>query len=111
MTAAPQLDVTIAELAVTVNLSSSRLASLFKSHVGVPPARYLRTLRMERARVLLERTSLSVREVMADVGISDPSHFTRDVRRLYGLAPTQLRRRRWADEGHEEGTPLAPSEK
>lgn len=76
MHTALQPDVTIAQLAATVNLSSSRFASLFKSQVGVPPARYLRMVRMERARVLLEQTSLSVREVMAHVGISDPSHFT-----------------------------------
>jgi AraC-like DNA-binding protein/uncharacterized protein YjbJ (UPF0337 family) len=109
--AALQRDVTVAQLAATVNLSSSRFTSLFKNHVGMPPARYLRTLRLERARGLLEQTSLSVREVMAHVGISDPSHFTRDFRRHYGFAPTELRRRLIADEEHEKGTRLAPAEK
>jgi transcriptional regulator GlxA family with amidase domain len=47
MQAAPQLKVTVVQLAESMNLSSSRLASLFKSHVGMPPARYLRILRME----------------------------------------------------------------
>ena len=117
MNAALQRDVTVAQLAASVNLSSSRFTSLFKNHVGVPPARYLRTLRLERARGLLEQTSLSVREVMAHVGISDPSHFTRDFRRYYRFAPTELRRRRCADEGREadeedeKGTLLAPAEK
>jgi transcriptional regulator GlxA family with amidase domain len=83
-----------------VNPSSSRFTSLFKSHVGVPPARYLRTLRLELARGLLEQTSLSVKEVMAHVGIRDPSHFTRDFRREYGFVPTEVRRRRWTDEEH-----------
>ena len=45
---------------------------------------------------------------MAHVGINDPSHFARDFRRHYGLAPTELRRRCWADEDHDEGTLLAP---
>lgn len=98
MEAGLQPDVTVAQLAAAENLSSSRLASLFKSQVGVPPGRYLRTLRMERARVLLEETCLRVKEVMARVGINDPSHFTRDFRRQFGVPPTELRRRRWGNE-------------
>jgi transcriptional regulator GlxA family with amidase domain len=46
---------------------------------------------MERARVLLERTFLSVREVMAQVGFRDPSHFSRDFRRFHGIAPSAVR--------------------
>ena len=109
--AAPQRDVTVAQLAVSLNLSSSRFTSLFESHVGGPPARYLRTLRVERARRLLEQTSLSVREVMAHVGIRDPSYFTRDFRRHYGFVPMELRRRRRAGEEHDQGTRLAPPDK
>ena len=111
MKEALEQDVTVAQLAASVNPSSSRFTSLFKSHVGVPPARYLRTLRLERARGLLEQTSLSVKEVMAHVGIRDPSHFTRDFRREYGFVPTEVRRRRWTDEEHDEGTLLAAMSK
>jgi transcriptional regulator GlxA family with amidase domain len=54
-----------AKLAALVNLSPSRLHQLFKDGTGVPPARYLRQLRMSRARELLETTHLSVKQVMA----------------------------------------------
>ena len=92
---------TIPALADAVNLSPSRLAALFRRDTGVSPARYLRALRMERARVLLERTFLTVKEVMAFVGVNDPSHFTRDFRRHHGVPPTRLRQRSWAaDAGH-----------
>src|SRR4026208_435063 len=75
-------------LALAVNLSPSRFAYLFRRETGVPPARYLHMLRMERARILLERTSLSVKKGMAFVGVNDPSHFSRDFRRHHGVAPT-----------------------
>ena len=88
-------DVPVAELAAAVNLSPSRFAYLFRRDTGVPPARYLHTLRMERARLLLERTFLSVKEVMAHVGINDPSHFSRDFRRYHGVPPTGIRDRGW----------------
>ena len=48
----------------------------------------LRALRMERARLLLERAFLTVKEVMAFVGINDPSHFSRDFSRHHGVAPS-----------------------
>ena len=85
--------VSIDDLAAAVNLSPSRLAHLFAEEIGVPPARYLHDLRMPRARVLLERTFLTVKQVMVCVGVNDPSHFARDFRRSHGISPSALRQR------------------
>ena len=82
-----------ARLAESVNLSPSRLHQLFKRETGVPPARYLRLLRMRRARGLLETTHLSVKQVMARVGVTDESHFVRDFKKTYGLTPARHRER------------------
>ena len=89
---------TIGMLAGAVSLSPSRLTVLFRQETGVTPVRYLRGLRMERARLLLERTFLSVKEVMAFVGVNDPSHFTRDFSRHHGVPPSRLRQYAWAPE-------------
>ena len=82
----------LAALAAAVNLSVSRLSHLFREEVGVSPGRYLHTIRMERSRTLLERSFLTVREVMLRVGVSDPSHFARDFRRYHGIPPSQVKR-------------------
>jgi AraC family transcriptional regulator of arabinose operon len=82
----------VRELAALVNLSPSRLRALFVAQTGSAPAQYVQRLRLRRARLLVERTFLSVKEIMALVGYSDPSHFARDFRREHGLAPTELRR-------------------
>ena len=81
----------IPELAAEAGLSTSRFAHLFRQETGLAPGRYLHRVRMERARVLLERTFLSVREVMARVGFRDPSHFSRDFRRFHGIPPSAVR--------------------
>jgi AraC family transcriptional regulator of arabinose operon len=81
----------IPELAAWVRLSPSRFAHLFRAETGTPPGRYLQTMRMQRARVLLERTFLPVREVMIRVGFRDPSHFARDFRRFHGITPSAAR--------------------
>lgn len=83
--------VSIDELARLVGLSRSRLCQLFKSEVGITPGRFIKNSRFERARGLLEQTDLSVKQIMVEVGIADPSHFVRDFRKAYGLSPSQYR--------------------
>ena len=83
--------IVVTELAAAVNLSPSRFRQLFTAQVGVGPALYLQRLRLRRARLLIERTFLTVKQVMALVGYSDPSHFSRDFRRLHGVSPSALR--------------------
>jgi len=83
----------VVDLAVGVNLSVSRFTLIFHATMGRSPAQHLRHLRLERARVLLETTFLSIKEVRASVGINDPSHFTRDFAEAYGASPRMWRQR------------------
>jgi transcriptional regulator GlxA family with amidase domain len=71
----------IGNLSLSVNLSYWRLCHLFKTETGVPPARYLKSLRMQKAKELLETTRLSVKEIMIEIGVEDRSHFERDFKR------------------------------
>lgn len=80
------------DIARAVNLSQSRLRSLFKAETGVTPAQHLKSLRMQKAKALLEETFLNVKQVMLQVGVKDASHFARDFRELYGLTPAEYRR-------------------
>ena len=81
----------LAVLARAANLSVSRFSHLFRQEVGTSPVRYIYALRMVRAQLLLERTPLSIKEVMAQVGCNDPSHFARDFRAFHGLSPRDWR--------------------
>jgi transcriptional regulator GlxA family with amidase domain len=89
----PQLHkrLSVADMAAAAGLSPSRFASLFRCATGMSPARYFRTLRLERARALLETTTLSVDEVRTLVGGSEGSHFARDYRARYGVGPRDSR--------------------
>src|ERR1043165_1837917 len=64
-------ELTLTEFAHSVNLSVWRLSHIFKSDVGMPPIKYLKVLRMERAKELLESSFLSVKEIAFQVGLSD----------------------------------------
>jgi AraC-like DNA-binding protein len=82
---------TVPQLARDVELSVAQLTRLFRRDTGATPGTYLHSLRLARAKTLLERTSLSVGEVMRQVGLSDRGHFARDFLRRYGSSPRSFR--------------------
>lgn len=85
-------ELALEEMARHVGLSASRLRHLFKEQTRTTPTQYLKRLRLTVARRRLETTLFSVKEVMASVGVNDPSNFTRDFKRAYGLTPSEFRR-------------------
>ena len=80
-------------LAQSVNLSTSRFRHLFKAETGTTPAQYVKSLRMSRARNLVETTFLNIKQIMCSIGVHDKRHFAKDFERSYGLNPTQYRAR------------------
>jgi len=84
-------EISLEELAQSVNLSASRLRHLFKEEMGISLSQYLKTQRLEKAKHLLETTFLNLKEVMHRAGFTDRSHFMRDFRKAYGLPPLQYR--------------------
>lgn len=87
-----QREIVLGETARFVNLSPSRLHHLFKAETGMSLMRYLKSLRLERARELLETTFLSVKQVMTTSGLKNKSHFVKEFKKAYGMTPTQYRR-------------------
>ena len=84
------------EMADSVDLSASHFAHLFKLATSQSPGRYVRTVRIEKARERLETTRQKVKEICRTVGIGDGSHFVRDFGKLYGLSPSEYRKRHFA---------------
>ena len=86
-------DADLKTLAISVNLSSSRLRHLFKDETGLTPAQYLKRLRLERARELMDGSFLRLKEVLPQLGINDESHFVKDFKKKHGLPPIKYRHR------------------
>jgi transcriptional regulator GlxA family with amidase domain len=85
----PHRRLSLAGMARLSGLSSSRLRHKFKAEVGMTPTSYLQTLRLHKARELLQTNRLTVKEVRAAVGIRSDSYFTHQFKRTYGIAPSQ----------------------
>ena len=81
----------VADLSALVGLSPSHLSALFRQATGGGPAAFHTSLKMGRARSLLDTTTLSVAEVGALVGYTDPLYFSRQFRRVHDVSPTVYR--------------------
>ena len=64
----------------------------FKEQVGVTPAKYINSRRMERAKLLLESTDLTVSEITERIGLKDSAHFSRLFKEHYNMPPTTYKK-------------------
>ena len=84
----------IKEIANQLNLSISRFRHLFKQEIGTSPSCFLRQLRLEKAKQLVLGSFLTIKEISAQVGINDLSHFVRDYKVRFKETPTETRKTR-----------------
>lgn len=78
---------TLTELAMVVRLSSYHFAHLFKQSVGISPHQYHIQCRIERAKELLCREDIAIKDIAQTVGFSSQGHFTYHFKRLTGITP------------------------
>jgi transcriptional regulator GlxA family with amidase domain len=83
-----------ARLAQLGGISLRQLERSFRSHVRRGVHQHYLALRLDRARRLLQETSLSVVEVALATGFGSPSQFARAFRRAFGIAPREAASRR-----------------
>jgi AraC family transcriptional regulator len=83
-------DLSLIQIAETMNISPTYFASLFKQKTGTSPHQYVIQQRVDRAIVLLQRTDLRITEIATRVGFSSQSHLTQHVKRATGMTPKHI---------------------
>jgi two-component system response regulator YesN len=86
-------DLTLAGLAAEVGMSKFHLSRRFRAGTGVTLRSYLLRTRLERAKVLLSRSGVSITEVALGVGFGDLPRFDKLFKRFTGLTPSAYRAR------------------
>jgi AraC family transcriptional regulator len=84
-------EVSLAELATTIDLSSYHFTRLFKQSMGIAPHQYLIERRIDAAKRLLATTHLSIADIAYQVGFSSQSHLTTLFRKRVGMTPAAYR--------------------
>jgi len=78
-------------LAEKAHLSKFHFCRIFKKHIGMNPMKYVAILRIERAKELLKKESLTVSSVANEVGFKDLSNFIRQFKKVTGMTPSMFR--------------------
>lgn len=71
-----------------VPFGKSYLLRSFTKEIGVSPYRYLQSIRINKAKQLLEQ-GLSILDIIGLIGFSDQSHFTKYFKDFIGVTPKQ----------------------
>jgi len=79
------------QLAAAAGLSTRQLERLFRKYLNRSPARYYVELRLNRARLLLLQTNMSVIDVALACGFVSASHFSKCYRDFFGKTPRRER--------------------
>jgi signal transduction histidine kinase/ligand-binding sensor domain-containing protein/DNA-binding response OmpR family regulator len=83
----------VEQLAAEVAMSRSQLHRKLVALTGQTPTDLIRYLRLHRAKDLLMRNAGTVAEVAFQVGFSDPGYLTKCYKELFGVLPSEVRRR------------------
>jgi LacI family transcriptional regulator len=85
-------EIRMSDLARMAGVSRRSLELRFNEHLGTSPAAFLLRARLDRVRVLLAETAMSVAEIAAESGFGAPEYMTAMFRREFGTTPLRYRK-------------------
>ncbi|MFT4027570.1 MAG: AraC family transcriptional regulator [Novosphingobium sp.] len=81
----------VAALATVADLSLQHFSAAFLNSTGMRPHRFILNRRIERGKVLLLTTDMSIAEISFAVGFASQSHFAERFREAAGVTPLRFR--------------------
>jgi AraC-like DNA-binding protein len=81
----------ILDICRTMLMSRTQLHRKIKAITGESTSIYIRSIRLQEAKKILESQDLNISEVAYKVGFRDPKYFSRVFTEKYGVPPTRLR--------------------
>lgn len=79
------------DLATNMGFGRSSFYRKVNSLTGMTPNNYIRRIRMEKSKELLEETNLTVSEISYKTGFSSAFYFSKCFKEYYGMSPSQFR--------------------
>ncbi|WP_414048956.1 helix-turn-helix domain-containing protein [Macrococcus animalis] len=84
---------TLNELAENVNVSPNYLSNIFNKEVNTSISQFINQMRVSKAVELIERTSMSMRDIAQYVGFKNQSYFTKCFKLFMGTSPLQYKKK------------------
>ncbi len=79
----------ISSIARFAGMGNSTLHHAFEKIVGQSPIQYLKKIRLHQARLMIVSNGLGASEAAYNVGYNNPSQFSREFKRQFGLPPSR----------------------
>ena len=79
-------------IAEASNMSTVYFRKIFTETYGIPPMRYVRQKRIEKAQSMLENGFSNISEIAESVGFNSVYHFSKTFKQLVGVSPTSYLR-------------------
>jgi transcriptional regulator GlxA family with amidase domain len=89
----PSEAISVGKMASTAGLGERTFLRRFQKATGLTPTEYVQSIRVQKARELLELTALSVKEIAWRVSYEDVGAFRKIFQKAVGLQPLEYRRR------------------
>lgn len=83
----PQLSVE--GLSKQLGMSRSTLYAKLLQIAGQTPIEYIRSYKLERAAILMEKSNMTIAEIAYQVGFTTPNYFARSFRQKFGMQPSE----------------------
>ena len=84
-------EVTIEQVADSINLNVSYFHKIFKKETGTTPMNFLNSIRINKAKIFLERSDIPIIEICNFVGFNSRQYFSCAFKHETGLTPRQYR--------------------
>ena len=76
-----------------MNMSRTQLFRRLKPLIQQPPAKYIKSIRLQKAKELLETTDITVGDAAFKTGFQTQSHFTKAFMESFGFRPSAIKRK------------------
>ncbi|MDI9218494.1 helix-turn-helix domain-containing protein [Clostridium tertium] len=84
-------ELSLESIAKNFNLSSCYFSRNFKEFIGCNLSDYINSLRIKKAKELLNNNEMSIKEIGYEVGYSDPNYFSKVFKKYEGYSPTEYK--------------------
>ncbi len=81
----------LTEICKDIGISPQYLIRIFNSKLQRTPIQYINLFRVSRAKELLKNTTLSIKEITYEIGMENPSYFSRLFKKLENMTPGEYR--------------------
>jgi len=83
----------VAAFSKEMNLSRTQLHRKLRALLNLSSSEFIRSIRLNRAMIMLRKNTGNISEIALDVGFSNPSYFTECFKKQFGINPSEITRK------------------